>query len=109
VTGMIAHAVISVPPASVVVEEDPDTRELSIAINGRGRNWYGRTFLGKASSLEPGPEHTWIRTRTCEALFTAMGPRGLDSYTQMLIHTTPGWYDVCELINAELGGVRVLE
>jgi hypothetical protein len=106
---IIAEATLPVPVVHVFVEEDPETRELGLAVVGIRRNWDGRIGLGKTGSIEPGPEHAWIRTQVCEALFTAMGPRGLDSYTQVLIRTSPGWYDVCELANAELGADRVLE
>ena len=104
----IAHTTITVPSAAVTVSEDPASRDLSITLNGLRPSWHGAVALG-TPGLEPGAEHAWIRTRTCEALFTAMGPGGLDDYTQMLIRTSPGWYEVCELVNAELGGGRVLE
>ncbi|HEX9227532.1 MAG TPA: hypothetical protein VF885_12890 [Arthrobacter sp.] len=105
---VIAHTTITVPSASVSVNEDPASRELTISINGFRPSWHGTVTLG-APAVEPGDEHAWIRTRTCEALYTAMGPHGLDAYTQMLIRTSPGWYEVCELVNAELGAGRVLE
>lgn len=108
-TRIIAEATLPVPVTHIFVEENQETRELGIAMVGIRRNWDGRIELGKTGIITPGPEHAWIRSQVCEALFTAMGPRGLDSYTQVLIRTSPGWYDVCELANTELGGGRVLE
>lgn len=104
---VIAHTTITVPAAAITVNEDPDG-DLSITLDGLRLKWYGAVSLG-APGIEPGTEHAWIRARTCEALYTAMSPGGLDSYTQMLIRTSRGWHEVCELVNTELGGGRVLD
>lgn len=53
--------------------------------------------------------HPWIRTEVREALHTAMGRHGHDDYTKVLVSTSRGWYDVCQMANPELGAGHVLE
>lgn len=104
---VIAHITVRTPAAAVDVWKDDDG-ELTIHINGLARKWHGLIDLGPEPSIEPGPEHAWIRTQVCEALYTAMGRYGLDNYTKVLVSTSRGWYDVCQLANGELGDGRFL-
>lgn len=105
---VIARITVRTPAAAVDVWKD-DKGELTIHINGLARKWHGLIDLGPEASIEPGSEHAWIRTQVCEALHAAMGRNSLDNYTKVLISTSHGWYDVCQLANAELGAGRVLE
>lgn len=104
---VIAHVTVRTPSAAVDVWKD-DEGELTIHINGLARKWHGVIDLGREPSIEPGAEHAWIRTQVCEALYAAMGRHGLDSYTKVLVSTSRGWYDVCQLANNELGDGRSL-
>ena len=107
-SSVIAHAEVRTPAAAVDVWKD-DEGELTIYINGLGRKWHGLIDLGREPSITPGIEHAWIRTQVCEALYSAMGRYGLDAYTKVLVSTSRGWFDVCEMANAELGEGRALE
>lgn len=105
---VIAHVTVHRPQAALYVWKGDDG-ELTIHVNGMAKNWYGIIDLGRDASIEPGPEHAWIRTQVFEALHTAMGRYGFDSYTKVLVSTSRGWYDICQLANAALGAGRVLK
>jgi hypothetical protein len=105
---VIAQVRVKTPTATIEVWKE-ESGDLSLRITGLFLNWFGRIELSGSGTIEPGPEHAWVRTRVCEALYTAMGRYGLDEYTRTLITTSPGWYEICKMANAELGGGRVLE
>lgn len=98
----------SVSSGAAFVEVWKDAMELSVRVTGMGTNWSGTIYLGSSPSIDPGPEHPWIRNRVCEALYSAMGRYGFDKHTKTLLSTTPGWYEVRQLANTELAGGREL-